>query len=238
MNKAKKAIQTFAMAFAMTFTLIAPARAQIPVTDLASIMGEITHHAETLVQWKAQFDEWKRQYEALNGVWADVREGVLSWDEVMRFRGTFPAELEEYMTYGDMLIGTLRGDYDRLRSAVSTLAPDQFPAASVLANQLDSTLNAIAGQQAAADNIYRSSQSTLATNEQLFGQLRHAETVKQVSDLNARVNLEILGALAESNRIAAIRMRQEADERRIAQQQKEDWLRGVLSRTPAVNYTD
>ena len=212
------------------------ANAQIPVTDVASIWTEIAHHGETLLQWKAQFDEWRAQYEALNGTWNELTAGELSIGQILALRGTFPPELDEFMAYGDAIVGALRGDYDRLRAAASTLPDDFFPADSVLRQQLETTLSGIAGAQAAADNIYRSSQKNVQTGADLQSQMGAADTLIKATSLNTRTNIELLGVMSEANRIAAIQMRQDADRLRADQKAREDLVRASQRVHPPIRY--
>jgi len=63
-----------ALVAALSITMASVASAQIPVTDGASIAKQVAQHAETVLKWKAQYDQMtaqidqmKSQYQALTG---------------------------------------------------------------------------------------------------------------------------------------------------------------------------
>lgn len=201
-----------------------PALAQIPVTDVAAIVRQIANHIETLRQWQQQFQEWQRQYDALNGNWEDLLAGYLGDALADEMRATFPPELDAFMREGGGIAGTLLADVDLIRATLTRLPPGYFPAGSALAGNIELMLGKIARHQAAADNTYRSAQRNLVNAGTLRGQVGEADTVQRAGQLTARINAEILAVQIEANRLLSLQMRMEAEREREALHHREQML--------------
>ncbi len=212
------------------------ANAQIPVTDVASIVENVTHYAETVRQWKKEYDQWKQDYEAITGDWGALVAGELGLDQMREYRDTFPDELEEYLADDSSITGALSGDYTYFKDLVSKLPAGTLKPGSDLEKAHTAYVTAVAKKQATADNVYRSSQANLSTADRLRDKVQTATTIKNATDLNARINSELLSAQAEANRLTAIQIRQAADADRAAMQSAEELYKATINRPPAVTY--
>ncbi len=221
---------------ALAFTLSTTSSAQIPVTDVASIVEDVAHYTATVRQWKQEYDQWKQDYAAITGDWGDLIAGELGLDTMQKYRDTFPDELEQYLADDGSITGALSGDYNYFKDLVSKLPAGTLKAGSDLEKAHTALVTATAKKQATADNVYRSSQANLDTADNLRRKVQQAETIKNATDLNARINSELLSAQAESNRLTAIRIRQAADADRAAMQSAEELYKATINRPPLVTY--
>lgn len=219
------------------------AQAQIPVTDVAGLIKQISIHVaraaewyKQYLRWREQFRQWQRQYETITGNWDALVSGGLDPAILSQMRETFPDELQALMDQRNGIFGDLRNDYQRLRQDISTLPPDYYPAASELAVKLEKTLDSVAMHQATADTTYRASRENLSAAELLRRDVQNANSLKQATDINARINAELLAVQAEANRLAVISVRKDANDDRQAQQDIEAYSQAYSRRAPVVNY--
>jgi type IV secretion system protein VirB5 len=242
----KRLLATALVATALVSTSIAcapTAHAQIPVTDLASLFKQISIHIARAAEWykqyqrwQEQFRRWQKQYDAITGNWDRLVSGNLDPALLQAMRDTFPGELQELMDQRTGIFGDLQADYQRLRQDISTLPADYYPAASELAVRLEKTLDTVAMQQATADTTYRATRENLSAAEQLRRDVQTADSLKRSSDINARINAEMLAVAAEANRLSIIRTRKQANDERRSQQTSEEYSQAFSRRTPPVDY--
>jgi hypothetical protein len=226
--RVRKTFGTLAVTLALALPATAPA--QIPVTDVASILRQVINHVEVMVEWYRQYEYYMKQYETLQGHWDELFEGMLG--PATPLRTTFPDELEDFMAEGGALQGSLAADLALMNDSLRVLPGDFWPEGSALAQSLAIALNRIGKHQAASTNTYRSAQRNIETAHQLRDQARNAATVQRAGQITARINAELLAVQSEANRLMSVQMRIDAEADREAQRASD----GVLDalRKPVV----
>jgi type IV secretion system protein VirB5 len=204
-----------------------PARSQIPVTDVLSLVQQVqqvlawaqqySQMVETLQHQVDQITQLENTYNSMTG--SRGLGALLNGPAQQTSRRYLPADLAQiYDLYSGGIVpgyNALVARINALRGTLSTLPPGYFDAGTDAAAELTRALNALATQRAMAEAAYRTTTDRVPAVESLMGAIAGANDPKAISELQARIAGEQVLAANESNRIQLMLYQQqlERDER-------------------------
>ena len=215
----KKLVMTALFSFA--WALSAPSRAQIPVTDVASLTQQIqqvlawaqqyTQMVHQIRNQMQQIDQLRDTYNSMTGsrgVGAFIN-GVGD-QSARRYLPTDLAQIYDF--YNGTIVpefGALTSRISALRSIISTLPPSYFPAGSQLEAELNKALDSIAAQRSIAEVAYKNAADRIPNIEAMMNRINTTSDPKEIAELQARLSGEQALIQNEANRIAVLKNQQE-----------------------------
>ena len=201
------------------------AKAQIPVTDVASLVQQVQQVAAWAQQYTQMVDQITNQvreiaqlkatFDAMTGDrgMAALLNGPL--DQIAR--RYLPADVNQIL---DLYNGTIVPGYSALssriqalRSSISTLPPGYFPSGSQLEGQLNGVLDALGAQRVIAEQAYGAVTARTTNVENLIATIASATDPAAIAQLQARIQAEQVLAQNEANRIALLQYQQVTQQR-------------------------
>lgn len=212
-----------AAAAALTMFAGMPARSQIPVTDVLSLVQQIQQvlawaqqYAQMVQNLQNQVDQITQltnTYESMTG--SRGLGALLNGPAQQSARRYLPGDLGQiYNLYsGGIVPGytALVARINTLRGTLSTLPPGYFDAGSDADTELNRTLTALATQRAMAEAAYQSTSDRVPAVEGLMGAIGGANDPKAIAELQARIGGEQVLAANETNRIQLMLYQQQLE---------------------------
>lgn len=197
----------------LTVMICAPARSQIPVTDVLSLTQQIqqvlawaqqyAQMVQTLQNQVDQITQLQDTYDSMTG--SRGLGALLNGPAQQSARRYLPADLAQiYDLYSGSIVpgyNALVNRINTIRGSLSTLPPGYFPAGSDAETELNRALNALAAQRAIAEASYRTTSDRVPAIESLMATIGSANDPKAMSELQARIAGEQVLASNETNRI-------------------------------------
>lgn len=224
------------------------AKAQIPVTDVASLTQQIQQvmawaqqYSQMVQQIRNQVDQITQLQNTYNAMTGDRAMGMLlngAADQAAR--RYLPADMTQlYDLYNGTIVPGYRALTARiqgLRSTISTLPPGYFPAGSAMATQLNQLLDALGTQRVMAQASYKAVTDRVINTENLMATISSATEPAAIAQLQARIQAEQVLAQNEANRIALMTYQQEAQRREQEQRQREAFGQAQAAAIPTVTF--
>jgi type IV secretion system protein VirB5 len=217
----KRFFRSLLVAAGLFAAVMAPAKAQIPVTDVASLTQQI----QQVVSWGQQYtgmvnqirnqvtqiQELQNTFNSLNG--SRGFQALLNGATDQAGRRLIPDDLSKLI---DLYNGTLVPGYTALnsritslRSTLSGLPPGFFPTGSPMEAELNKALDALGTQRVLADESMKSIGARTTNTENLIATIASATDPKAMAELQARMTGEQIFAQNEANRVAVMKYQQE-----------------------------
>lgn len=203
---------------------VGSANAQIPVTDIASVTQDLVTHIETILKWKAQYDQMTAQYQRLTKT-HDALTGVRNLGDIFdnpALRQYMPADWQQ--AYAALRSSGYEG---LLRKGIDIYNDNKvFDACDhhqVEEHRLNCEAQAVHGSQWQGDLL-----DTLDLIEErraqisaLQTQINTTEDPKGIAELTARIGIEQSAIANEATRLKVIADITTAQERTLQQREKE-----------------
>lgn len=218
----------FSLAILVIAGALLPAKAQIPVTDIANLTQQIQQvaaWAQQLESMRNQIEGQRQLYNALNG-----SRGIGNLLNNPSLRDTLPPGWQQ--VYSSLEKGGYAGltgsakairDANKIYECPSTLPEDQL-------KRCNREMNKTAQDKAFANDAYDASQKRLDNIQALMGQINNASDQKTINDLQARISSENAMIQNEQTKLQMFKMMSESEDRLIAQQKHEQDLKDVSER--------
>jgi type IV secretion system protein VirB5 len=215
-----------------------PARAQIPVTDVAHINTDVQNHIESIAKYVeqinqliAQLNQMKQQYESMTG-----NRGLGSLQRDPRYRDYLPTDWQQ--------------SYDTLRATGEMTGPakaifeatSKFDSCGHVKDELEKTAcqsRAVKGamDKAMAVVAYEQARQRASQIEALINEINATSDPKSIQELQARIAGEQALLQNEATKLQLFQMAALAEDRIQEQQQRElnakIWARrGTIPLTP------
>ena len=233
----------------------APARAQIPVTDVAAL----TQHIQQVLAWGQQYaqmvEQISNQVEQINNQVEQINQLQNTYNSMTGSRGLgsfmnsitdqaarryLPADMAQiYDLYNGTIVpgfAALSARISALRTVISGLPPGYFPAGSDLDNELRRTLDSIGTQRAMAEQAYRSTTDRIPNIESLMTRINTTTDPKEIAELQARISAEQVMVQADTNRLALLRYQQEVQRQEEEQRKRERYAAAQRAPVPSVTF--
>lgn len=195
------------------------ARAQIPVTDAASIaqqVKQVASWAQQISAMKSQLDQQKQLFASMTG-----SRGIGNLLNNPALLDALPPDWQQvYQAMKNGGYSGLTGSAATIRSANSVF---DACVAETGAAQTICQRSASKGAQdkAFAQTAYQSAQNRLANIQNLMGQIDNTPDPKAIADLQARIQTEQATIQNEQTKLQLFKMLADAEDKLIAQQQQE-----------------
>lgn len=215
-----KTLRTAIMAGLVTAALaVVPtaSMAQIPVTDGASIAQQAANFAKEIVQMKNQVDQMRMQYKALTGSFGAgnflpnaIGEAANSlprdWQGVY---GDATGGSSPYASQADNMMG-------RFKAKIANMTPTQALDYVQRQRQQKGAYDRVMTQK-----VYDDQQRDLSNLQRLTSQIDSASSLKDISDLQARISTAQGTIQAEQQKLQAMAMLQKAQDKILQAQQEQ-----------------
>ena len=201
-----------------------PVQAQMAVLDNSNLAQAINTARNTLKQIEKaqeQIDQAKRLYDSANGV-TDIDSGLKVLDNPM-LRGGLPSGVTDGAAYVSDSYSDL-GDVGRRAEGIYG-ASDFRSGVRSADGALDVLGRRASRDQAIGEDALERAQVRGEGLGQMTDRLATATTQREVDEIGARGAIETAAAVNEQNRLTAIEMQREADERRRAVEAEAAWRR-------------
>jgi type IV secretion system protein VirB5 len=197
----------------------APARAQIPVTDLAHIAvstNELFQQIQQVLSWVQQYAQMVQQitnqYEQIRSATGNRgMERLLMGVVDQNARRYLPSDMADiYNLYSGTVVPgytALSSRIASLRGTISTLPPGFLPAGP-LRDALNQAVDALGTQRTMAEQSYRAVTDRIGSTENLISTIGSTTDEKGIAELAARIQGEQVLAQNEANRIALLAYQQ------------------------------
>jgi type IV secretion system protein VirB5 len=225
-----------------------PGRAQIPVTDVASLTQQI----QQVLAWAQQYGQMVTQinnqvqqithlrdtYNSMTG--ARMLGSLMNGAGDLSARRYLPSELTQvYDLYNNSVVpgfGALTARIAALRSTISTLPPGYFPAGSAMNTELGKVLDSLGAQRSMAEVAYKNSTERIPNIEALMARINSTNDPKEIAELQARIGAEQALIQNEANRIAVLQYQQGLAHREQEQRQREAFSQAQRTAIPTVTF--
>lgn len=217
----------------LTITIAPAAKAQIPVTDVASLTQQIQQVMAWAQQYTQMVDQIRNQVQQINqlrdtynSMTGDRAMGmIMNGVSDQAARRYLPADMDKLV---DLYNGTIVPGYAALtaritglRGTISSLPPGYFPAGSDMERTLNQALDALGAQRVMAQESYKAVTDRVTNTENLMATIPTATDPAAIAQLQARIQAEQVLAQNEANRIALMQYQQRAQEREAEQRARE-----------------
>lgn len=237
-----------ALAVGATLGVVTPCRAQIPVTDVASLTQQIAQvlawaqqYAQMVEQINNQVQQIGQLRDTYNSMTGSRGLGsLLNGIGDQAARRYLPADLAQiYDLYNNTIVpgfGALNSRITALRSTISTLPPGYFPAGSDLDKELGKLLDGIGAQRSMAEVAYKNSTDRIPYIEALMTRINSTNDPKEIAELQARISVEQALIQNEANRLAVLKYQQQIAKQEQEQRQREAFSQGQRGAIPAITF--
>ena len=195
---------------------MAPAYAQIPVTDSASITARAMQHAESLAKYleqiatlKAQLDSAHRQYAALTGT---RNLGDLLNNPAIR--RSLPDDVQALLKQGEGNLGSIADSVKRIQGEERLSGDFSIDSKALTKRVEDLGIRS----KALLEQAQKGALARLEQVDQLQAQINQATDPKAIADLQARLQVEQANIMADQMR-ADLLSRQIETEKTLIEQQ-------------------
>ena len=222
-----------AMVVLVSLAFAPAARAQIPVTDVASltqqiqqVMSWVQQYSQMVEQIRNQVQQISQLRETYNSMTGDrAMGGLLNGVADQTARRYLPADMAQlYDIYNGTIVpgyAALATRITGLRSTLSSLPPGYFPAGSQLETQLNKALDSLGAQRVMAQEAYKAVGDRVTNTENLMATISSATDPAAIAQLQARIQGEQVLAQNETTRIALMQYQQAAQRAEQEQRQRE-----------------
>lgn len=200
------------------------ARAQIPVTDGASIGQQIAAQVETIAKWKMQYDQMisqidqsKQQFDSMNG---SRGMGNIMNDPALRdyLPGNWQGVYDNVKTGGySGLSGTGKTVYDA--NKIYDLCAKLLPANERTACEAQAVKGA--QDKGFALDAYSAAKNRITQIDQLMGKINQTQDPKAIAELQGRIAAEQANIQNEQTKLQMYSMVAAAEDRLQQQRQRE-----------------
>ena len=205
------------------------AKAQIPVTDGASIAQDIMQHVETIAKWKAQYDQMKeqidqlkQQYEAITG-----NRGMGDILNNPQLQSYLPAEWQQVYN------SVRQGGYSGLTGSARSI----FEQAKVYerCSRLQATERTICESESAkpsqdlafANEAYDNATRRLDQINGLMRRINSTNDQKAIAELQARIASEQNAIQNEATKLQMFAVVAQANDRMIQERRQQEFTRAT-----------
>lgn len=210
--------------WSLALLLLCPlaAKAQIPVTDNASIAARALQHAESLAKYleqiatlKAQLESAKRQFESLTGTrnLGDILNNPA-------LRNSLPADVRSVLSRGEGVLGSIESSVRRIEQE-ERLSGDFSIDSQALTRRIQ---NLAIRSQALMEQAQTGMQGRLEQLDQLQSQINLTTDPKAIGELQARLQIEQANIAADQIR-ADLLSRQIQAEKALIERQAHDLVK-------------
>jgi type IV secretion system protein VirB5 len=183
---------------------------------------------QQLAQMKQQYDLAKQQYESMTG----KRSTSFSAQDLLNFQNMFPQQYSDAMDYGF-------GDSENIASNNMIYGVDNlgFSKESIDKVVFENQRKSLGREQAHWKKAYEESKTNFKTVGGLIDEISVSKDMKTSVDLTAKSAAATALLVAEQNRLFSLSQMNEAEQRKLEQQGKEESMRETQNTTSWGRYS-
>lgn len=234
-------MKRFLAAAAIAVGFATTAHAQIPVTDGASIMQDLTNHIETIAKWKEQYDQMKEQIDWLDKTKQEVQNvyntlkgsrnlgSLMNNDLLNQYLPQDYAAAAKALQNGTGEFNGISGSLQDIVRAEQLKSCAELNSDPAMRDQCNKQWQQLALSKQVGDMGYRKAAENIKNLQTFVSSINSSTDQKAISEVQARIQVETVRMQNEQMKIATIAAMEEAD-RRMKQQRSIDSFNNGLSK--------